>query len=643
MPRLLASIRPQSLPPALAGILAVIRLLPRVSRPQAIILTLLVVLESALPLAFTIVAGLVVGSVPAAVSGGLDSAAGHHTLSLLAAAVLIIVATRLVVPFRVALAAALGRRVDRYLQERVIAAVGRPVGIDHLEDPATLDLIADAQGLGTQGIRPGDGVAALASLLPSWLQVVGSAIIIATFRWWLGLAWLAFWPVILYYLQNEYIRVGQATSGDAALLRRADYYRDVALTPASAKEVRVWGLTSWLAERFEATWKGVMEPVWRARRPGRSVIWLSTAAVVAADLVALGLLADAAVHHAIGLGALAVYVQAVINASAFRAFDDQNMHLAYAAVAVPSLEALERRLATVAMKDEDGRAGGGGGTLLRGPALHRLSSLPAGSPTDQIRFAGVRFRYPNQPADSLGGVDLVIPAGESLAIVGANGAGKTTLVKLLCRMYEPSAGEITVDGRDLSRVDPAAWRGLVAAIFQDFTGYQLSARDNVAMGAPELAGDFSRLQEAARRAGALELIESLPRGWDTTLSRQYEGGVDLSGGEWQRVALARAMFAVEGGARVLVLDEPTANLDVRAEAELYDRFLEMTAGLTTILISHRFSTVRRAHRIVVLQDGRIVERGSHNELVAAGGTYAHMFRLQAERFAVGATSAAGGD
>jgi ATP-binding cassette subfamily B protein len=145
-------------------------------------------------------------------------------------------------------------------------------------------------------------------------------------------------------------------------------------------------------------------------------------------------------------------------------------------------------------------------------------------------------------------------------------------------------------------------------------------------------GGSVALREAAAKAGALELVASLPNGWETVLSRQYVGGVDLSGGQWQRMALARALFAVERGARVLILDEPTANLDVRAEAELYDRFLEITAGLTTILISHRFSTVRRADHIMVLQNGRIVERGTHDELVARGGQYAEMFRLQAERF-----------
>lgn len=169
-------------------------------------------------------------------------------------------------------------------------------------------------------------------------------------------------------------------------------------------------------------------------------------------------------------------------------------------------------------------------------------------------------------------------------------------------------------------------------LFQDFTHYHLSAAENIAMGAPAHAADRDMLRAAADRAGALALIEKLPQGWDTVLSPQYTGGIDLSGGQWQRIALARALFAVDAGARVLVLDEPTAALDVRAEAEIYARFLELTAGLTTILISHRFATVRRADRIVVLEHGTVAEQGTHEELLDRRGRYARMFDLQAARF-----------
>jgi ATP-binding cassette subfamily B protein len=256
-------------------------------------------------------------------------------------------------------------------------------------------------------------------------------------------------------------------------------------------------------------------------------------------------------------------------------------------------------------------------------------------PRHHVRFRDVHFRYAGRDHDVLAGLDLEIPAGSSFAIVGENGAGKTTLVKLLARLYEPTSGVIEVDGVALSAVDPFAWQRRVAAIFQDFGRYPLPVTDNIGWGAVEHAGDRTALERAARRAGALEMIEGLPFGWDSVLDRQFDKGIEVSGGQWQRIALARALFAVEGGAGILVLDEPTAQLDVRAEADIYERFLELTRGLTTIVISHRFSTVRRADRIAVIDTGRVVEQGSHDELMALGGRYAEMFRLQADRFRSG--------
>jgi ATP-binding cassette subfamily B protein len=226
-------------------------------------------------------------------------------------------------------------------------------------------------------------------------------------------------------------------------------------------------------------------------------------------------------------------------------------------------------------------------------------------------------------------LDLVIPAGQSLAIVGENGAGKTTLIKLLCGLYEPEAGDILIDGvSDLSRA-----RNRMAVIFQEFVRYELPLRANVGFGCLALAGETDQLEVALRDAGGAELLKTLPAGWDSVLARGYDHGVDLSGGQWQKVALARALAAVRGGAGLLILDEPTANLDVRAETELFDRFLEITKGVTTILVSHRLSSVRRVDRIVVISEGRITEDGTHEELLRRRGRYATMYTLQAERFA----------
>jgi ABC-type multidrug transport system fused ATPase/permease subunit len=260
---------------------------------------------------------------------------------------------------------------------------------------------------------------------------------------------------------------------------------------------------------------------------------------------------------------------------------------------------------------------------------------PGRAPVESIRFEGVTFAYPRSDGPVLADLDLDIRAGRSLAIVGENGAGKSTLVNLLCGFYEPTRGRILVDGVDLAEIDKRAWQRRIAAVFQEFAKYPLTLRENVVLGHPGRAADYETRMRAGQRAGIMELVENLPENWNTILSKKFEGGTDLSGGQWQRVALARAMFALECGAGVLVLDEPTANLDVRAESALYERFLDLTAGLTTIVVSHRFSTVRRADRIVVLEGGRIVESGSHDQLMALDGRYARMFDLQARYYADG--------
>ncbi|HEX8393192.1 MAG TPA: ABC transporter ATP-binding protein, partial [Longimicrobium sp.] len=250
---------------------------------------------------------------------------------------------------------------------------------------------------------------------------------------------------------------------------------------------------------------------------------------------------------------------------------------------------------------------------------------------------GVRFTYPGRRLPTLDGLSLHVPAGQSVAIVGENGAGKSTLIKLLCGLYDPDAGRITLDGG----ASPLQARGRIAVIFQDFVRYRLPLRENVGFGHLRTMGDTAALEGALRDAGGGELLERMPRGWDTVLSREFEGGVDLSGGQWQRIALARALAAVRGGAGLLILDEPTASLDVRAETELFERFIELTRGVTTVLVSHRLSSVRRADRIVVIGEGGVVEDGTHDALMAAGGRYAEMYSLQAERFAAAAAEEVG--
>ncbi len=324
-------------------------------------------------------------------------------------------------------------------------------------------------------------------------------------------------------------------------------------------------------------------------------------AVVVPNAILFWSLARDALGGHLALGALVVFAQAAVGASAL-AYGEVDWWFRQSAQPVPGVLDLAGRMRSV-------------------------GALPAGaravSTARAIEFRGVRFAYPGSPRPVLDGFSLHIPAGSSLAIVGQNGAGKTTLAKLLCRLYDPQAGAVLVDGVDLRELDVDAWRARLAAVFQDYVRYELPLRDNVAPGGARDADVMAALEQA--RAGGLA-------GLGTILSRAYEGGAELSGGQWQRVALARALCAVRLGAGVVILDEPTAQLDVRSEAEVFDRILEATRGCTTILVSHRFSTVRHADRICVLEAGRVVELGSHDELMALGGRYRRMFDLQAARF-----------
>jgi ABC-type multidrug transport system fused ATPase/permease subunit len=279
---------------------------------------------------------------------------------------------------------------------------------------------------------------------------------------------------------------------------------------------------------------------------------------------------------------------------------------------------------------------------LHGPVPHARTSrsgpdVPGHPPRGRATgprnsFQNMSFAYPDGEGRVFDRLDLALPAGRSLALVGDNGEGKTTLIKLLARLYDPDGGRIAVDGVDLAELEPDAWRRQLAVVFQDFCRYELPARDNMGFGRIDAPRDDEALATAARLGGISDVITGLPGGWDTPLSRQYTDGAELSGGQWQRLALSRAMFAVEHGARVLILDEPTAHLDVRAESDLYERFLDLTRGLTTILVSHRFATVRLADQIAVLGNGRVAEHGTHDELLDRGGHYARMFELQAAPF-----------
>ncbi|UQA58356.1 ABC transporter ATP-binding protein [Polyangium aurulentum] len=247
-----------------------------------------------------------------------------------------------------------------------------------------------------------------------------------------------------------------------------------------------------------------------------------------------------------------------------------------------------------------------------------------------IRFEGVGFRYPGQERFALRGIDLFIPRGQSVALVGHNGAGKTTFIKLLTRLYTPTEGRILLDGKELAAWDLEALRKRVGVVFQDFNRYQLTLRENIGFGSREHMDDEPRLLRATDRGGATEVVEKLGGGLETQLGRWFKDGTELSGGQWQKIALARAFMREE--ADILVLDEPTAALDALAEHAVFERFRKLAEGRTTIVISHRFPTVRMADRILVIEEGHVIEEGSHDELVAKDGRYARLFSLQAEGY-----------
>jgi ATP-binding cassette subfamily B protein len=436
------------------------------------------------------------------------------------------------------------------------------------------------------------------------IVAAGSAVLVAQFAWWapivlaVGFVLLGRWGTRIQE-GPDVARVRADTS-----LRRANYLRELVFDPAAGREARLFGLSAWLSERSEGHWRDAMARVWAARRATWLLAVLTIAVLVGSHLLVFGLISQAMLQRRVDVTQAALYIQGAAGLV--------NLWMPWVLV---SLRESTAPLAVVqALPQAD---------------TTRPGTPPGTMPRRAIAFRRMSFAYPGQRDLVFDGLDLEIRAGESIAIVGPNGAGKTTLVKLLCGLLEPTSGTIEIDGADLGMLDRAAWQGRVAAIFQDYVRYPFSARDNVILGRP--ATGEAALERALTRAGAQDLIADLPQGLDTSLAREF-GGLDLSGGQWQRIALARALYAVERGAGVLVLDEPTAQLDVRAEAELFDRFLDLTAGLTTILISHRFSSVRHASRIVVLEAGHVVEDGSHTELMAGPTRYAELFNLQARHF-----------
>ncbi len=589
------------------GYLAAVRLLWETSRPLTAAVALYAVAASVLPNAILIAAGHLVGDVPAAARHGLSSSAGSRIFVALGLTGAAYAAALLLGPAQSALSSTVKWRLVYRTQDRLIAAVSRPVGIGHLEDPHVLDDLALAQGQLVNQMTA-DAPMTLALVISNRASGLIACGVLASLRWWLGLGMLVMWTVVRRPQLRLIREGGRLYSGNSEVFRRAWYLQRLAVLSDVAKESRVFGLGGWIVERYRSQALLGFSAPWRTHRQlDRTVLGLAVV-VLAAYGGACAYLGISAYHHHISLATLAVMLPMVVATMSYGDISWDDVALSWMLQGVPRAGQLEREL-TPAADDPRGQV------------------EAAGRPAREVRFEHVSFSYPSSSHVVFDDLDLVIPAGRSTALVGLNGAGKTTLVKLLARLHDPAGGRIVVDGTPLSELEPTAWQRQVAVVFQDFVHYPLTLRENIGWGAPAALGDEEGLEACARRAGVPPSI-----GWDTVLSRGYEGGVELSGGQWQRVALARALFAVRHGAKLLVLDEPTAWLDARGEADFFERFLEITAGTTSLIISHRFSTVRQAAHICVLEHGSVLEQGDHESLVAAGNRYAELFRLQAARY-----------
>lgn len=547
-----------------------------------------------LPAAFAVAMGVLIAAVRS----------GYSLVMPLAFAGGIFLVLQVLNPIHRAVSSNLGDRTAAWLYDLLTEACVRPNGIGHLEDSAlTTDLtVARDFDLGMTGPPLSIAMDFIASGMITMVTGLASAAIVGAYHWWAGVALAGAWLATHYLLRESGVWRDRNTPEVRGAQRDAEYAYRLAVDPPASKELRLFGLAGWMLERFVQRRTRLHELQYLATRMRERPLAGSILLVLAANVAIFWSISSAAAAHQISLGEAVTFLQSAVGVSAI-AFGGLNWALDGASAPVAAV------------------------LRLRG-ATERAGKLPSGKeaaegkPAREIRLRDVTFAYPGG-APVLEHFDLTIPAGTSLAIVGQNGAGKTTIAKLLCRLYDPQEGTIEIDSVDLRDFDLESWRSRITAVFQDFIRFELPMRDNVApSGAPERL-----IYEALESAGA-ENLASL----DRVLAKGYADGTDLSGGQWQRVALARALLAVKTGAGVVLLDEPTAQLDVRGEAEIFERLLAATRHCTTILISHRFSTVRHADRICVLEQGHVVELGTHEELMALHGRYRTMFDLQAQRF-----------
>ncbi|MFD8308508.1 ABC transporter ATP-binding protein [Streptomyces sp. NPDC059690] len=605
----------------IAALRDMVGLLPAAGRGPVAATVVCNVLLGALPVVFVVAGGVMVGRVPGAVTDGPGTAPWPGVLMAFLVASVAFTGQQMLAPVQSALGEEVARRVDGALFGRIIEASLRGPGMGALEDPRLLETLGEARReLESGGDSPGKACAGLLHLLARVVQLAGCALVVGVCFSWAAAAAVCAAVLAMRHGLRRGLRGHMASWASLSGRRREErYLRELATGTAAAKEIRVFGLAGWLRDRHRAVALEWMAPAWAERR--RLLLWPYLRYTAFGLTVTASVLASVAVAGA-GVATpteLALATQAVLIAVRLAEFyPESDMQTILGMNAHRALTRFEEGLPRPASRPNGQQA----------PQPAPLV------PRREIAFHGVGFRYPGQERPVFDGLDLQIEAGKCTAIVGANGAGKTTLIKLLTRLYEPGEGRITVDGTPLDHCPAEVWRSGVAVVFQDFNRYETDAWENVGYGAVGYRNSATAREDirtTAREAGAADVLDALPHGFGTPLAGHLSGGTGLSGGQWQRVALARALFRLRHGAGVLVLDEPTASLDVRAEARFYREFVR--PGVTTVLISHRFATVRHADHIVVLSGGRVSERGSHEELVRADGEYARLFRLQAHRFA----------
>src|ERR1700682_353942 len=476
------------------------------------------------------------------------------------------------------------------------------------EDPASYDLLRRAQ---TDSInRPVMMISTAFGLVQTLLTFVSMIAVLIVVSPLLALLPLVS-PIPAFIADTRYGWRGyNIARWGSRLLPRMTYMVNLVTTDSYAKEVKLFGLGGYFIERYrliaDAFYGSQRSQV--AKRYMTGFAWgnLST---IAASLTYL-YVALQAIAGRLTLGDLTLYTAAAQSVQGsiqgilggFSGMYEQNLYLNNLFELMETTSALPTR----------------------------ANPVPVPNPVrGEITFDHVTFAYPGAAENALNDLSFTVDAGETIAIVGRNGAGKTTLFKLICRLYDPVAGRILIDGIDIRDIDPAELRAQIGGMFQDYVTYQATAAENIGLGNLGDIADREAILKASRQAGSDQLIAGLPQGYDTALGKWFDAGVNLSGGEWQKVALARAFMR---DARILLLDEPTSALDAQAEYELFERIHSLTRGRTAVYISHRFSTVRRADRILFLEHGRVVEQGTHEQLMRLNGRYARLFRLQASAY-----------